>query len=514
MRANEMARDDNHPTSHDVRVGKDLLELVSSAMYVEPLTAYREYLQNAADAIDDARLQGLLDVDDPGRVEVTLDQRERVVRIRDNGAAIPRAEVVERLLALGGSCKRGTKARGFRGVGRLSALGYAQYLTFRTRAQGESLITEVTWDGRRLRAALADPDAGDLASVVAKVVDVRVHEAGAEPERFFEVEIGKIARQRGDRLLDPTAVQSYLSQVAPLPFSPDFHHGTSIVDALRVVAPLAELVVTIDGGEPITRPHRDVVDLGGGTTNIHELTLLDIPGMDGGLAAVGWFAHHEYKGAIPTSALVKGVRVRAGNIQVGDHTILEQIFPEARFNSWTVGEVHILDRRIVPNGRRDEFELNTHYANIVNQLSPVGRDIARRCRTSSTMRSKLREFEFAGRDARERLAVIEQGALSQGVQAAEIGRVFQSVARMRKVLDAEIVEEGQRVGLERTIEDVEAELARVSGGADADPLDMIPFGEREAYRKVFNLIYECSANRVAAKSLVDKMIQRISSQRS
>lgn len=509
MRTDKVARDDSHPTHHDVRVGKDLLELVSSAMYVEPLTAYREYLQNAADAVDDARRLGLLGADEPGRVEVTLDQRERVVRIRDNGAAITRADVVDRLLALGGSGKRGTAARGFRGVGRLAALGYAQYLTFRSRAQGEDMVTEVTWDGRRLRAALADPGGGDLASLVAEVVDVRHLSVGEAPERFFEVEIGKVVRQRGDRLLDPVAVHGYLSQVAPVPFSLDFHHAIPITDALRAAGPLGELMVTVDGGEPILRPHRDTVDLGATEAAIHELTLLEVPGMDGGLAAIGWFAHHDYRGAIPSGAQVKGVRVRVGNIQVGDHTILEQIFPEARFNSWTIGEVHILDRRIVPNGRRDEFEANTHYANLVNHLSPIGRDIARRCRTSSTQRSKLREFESAGRDAAERLAVIGQGAMSDGAQAAEIGRVFQSVARMRKVIDAEALEDSRRAALESEVIAVETELARVGGGIEADPLDMVPKGERATYRKVFELIYECSANRVAAKALVDRMIQRL-----
>jgi molecular chaperone HtpG len=504
-----MARDDNHPTVHDVRVGKDLLELVSSAMYVEPLTAYREYLQNAADSIDEARKLGLLRADEPGRVEIFLDQGARVVRVRDNGAAIPRFEVVNRLLALGGSRKRGTEARGFRGVGRLAALGYAQYLTFRTRAEGEDVITEVTWDGRRLRTALADADSGDLAAVVAAVVDVRVLPADGHPSRFFEVEIARIVRQRGDRLLDPTAVEAYLSQIAPVPFSPEFRYGATITEALRAAGPLGELVVTIDGGDPITRPHLDAIPLGTSETEIHELTLMEVPGMDGGLAAVGWFAHHDYKGAIPAAALVKGVRVRVGNIQIGDQTILEQIFPETRFNSWTVGEVHVLDRRIVPNGRRDEFEANAHYANLVNQLSPVGRDVARRCRTSSTLRSKLREFELAGNEAADRLSVVEQGVMSQGSHAAELGRVSQAVARMRKVVEAEVLDEPTRTEMTAKITSIESELVRVGGGAAADPLDMIAPDKRDAYRQVFGLIYDCSASRVAAKSLVDKIIQRL-----
>lgn len=504
-----MARDDVNLSAHHVRVGKDLLELVSSAMYVEPLTAYREYLQNAADSIDEARRLGLLGEADAGRVEVFLDQGARMVRIRDNGAAVPRREVLNRLLALGGSSKRGTEARGFRGVGRLAALGYAQYLTFRTRAQGEDLVTEVTWDGRRLRAALADPNSGDLAAVVAAVVDIRAVPADDRPTRFFEVEIGRIARQRGDRLLDPTAVEGYLAQVAPVPFSSEFHLGAAITDALRAAGPLGELEVSINGGAPITRPHRDTIPLGGNVTQIRELTLIELPGVDGGLAAVGWFAHHDYKGAIPAGALVKGVRVRVGNIQVGDQAILEQIFPESRFNSWTVGEVHIYDRRIVPNGRRDEFEANAHHANIVNQLSPIARDIARRCRTSSTRRSKLREFELAVTDAAERMAVIKQGAMSLGAQAVEMGRVGQAIARMRRVIDAEAVEEHLRGEMSSATDGIEAELSRVCDVAAFDPLEMVAEDKRDAYREVFNLIYECSSNRVVAKSLVDKIIQRI-----
>ena len=39
-------------------VGKDILEVLSNAMYVDPLAIYREYIQNAADAIDEARRTG------------------------------------------------------------------------------------------------------------------------------------------------------------------------------------------------------------------------------------------------------------------------------------------------------------------------------------------------------------------------------------------------------------------------------------------------------------------------
>ena len=42
----------------DIVIGKDILELLSSSMYVDPMTIYREYVQNAADSIDEARAGG------------------------------------------------------------------------------------------------------------------------------------------------------------------------------------------------------------------------------------------------------------------------------------------------------------------------------------------------------------------------------------------------------------------------------------------------------------------------
>ena len=124
----------------EIVVGKDVLELISSAMYVDPMTIYREYLQNAADAIDAAKRDSLLSSDIRGRVDIFIDAETRTVRIRDNGSGIPSKEFVRRLTSIGASAKRGTQARGFRGVGRLAGLGYAQEVIFRSRATAEPTV--------------------------------------------------------------------------------------------------------------------------------------------------------------------------------------------------------------------------------------------------------------------------------------------------------------------------------------------------------------------------------------
>jgi hypothetical protein len=79
---------------------------------------------------------------------------------------------------------------------------------------------------------------------------------------------------------------------------------------------------------------------------------------------------------------------------------------------------HVIDRRIVSNGRRDHFEQNAHFHNLLNHLAPTARDISRRCRTSSIRRKWLREFESQRQAAADAIKIIRQ----RSVGKAELAR--------------------------------------------------------------------------------------------
>jgi hypothetical protein len=148
-----------------------------------------------------------------------------------------------------------------------------------------------------------------------------------------------------------------------------------------------------------------------------EAEPLTIRGIDGEVAVVGWVLHHGYTGALPSASNVKGLRVRCGNIQVGDDRMFEELFPETGFNAWSVGELHISDTRIVPNGRRDHFEQSVHYDNLLTHLTPVAREITRRCRVNSVQRKWSRGFELRETAIPEKAAVMKQGALSRAARS-------------------------------------------------------------------------------------------------
>lgn len=513
------SKSDWMPTLHQIVIGKDILELLSTSMYVDPMTIYREYTQNAADAIDEAYEQGLLAPSRRGQLEVAIDPASRSIRIRDNGAGVPWRHFAERLSNLGASTKRGTSARGFRGVGRLAGLGYCQELTFRSRTDDDQLVSELRWDCRELKSVLRSAKQGQhLVALVQDVISLRRTQANGFPLRFFEVELKGVIRHRNDRLLNPVAVGDYLAQVAPVPFSPDFTLGADISAALRPHVRLGELEIRINGAtQPVYRPHHDAIEIGDRQFDkVTDLELHELAGVDGGLAAVAWILHHGYAGAIPSKALIKGIRLRTGNMQVGDHALLEELFPEPRFNGWAVGEVHIIDTKVIPNGRRDNFEQSVHFDNLLNQLTPTAREIARRCRQSSIARKWLREFALHKSAAIDTAKAVARGGLSRAARRAQTDSVAKSLKAMRKVVNTRHLGDDTRAALVSEAETVEGRVIKLLGGVarEQDPLAHFKPQTRTAYQHIISLIYDCTRNRVAASALVDKILGRLEAERN
>jgi molecular chaperone HtpG len=500
--------------AEDIVVGKDVLELVSSAMYIDPITIYREYVQNATDAVDAGRAEGLLDKKTPGQINIEIDAIARSVRIRDNGAGVAWRTFIKQLTALGASAKRGSSARGFRGVGRLAGLGYCQELIFRSRADGDKLVAELRWDCKKLRALLQNDTAtSNVADLIAAVVTVSRSPDENAPAHFFEVELRSVVRTRNDKLMSPHAIADYLAQVAPVPFSPDFKFGTEIEAALKPHVALGNIALFISGIEgQVYRPHRNTLELGkDGVDEFERVEILEMPSVDGAPAALAWILHHSYRGAIPNAALVKGLRLRSGNTQVGDNTLLEELFPEPRFNGWSVGEIHVLDTRIVPNGRRDHFDQNAHYNNMVNHLAPAAREIAKHCRDSSIVRKLARDYELAAGDVKDQIAIIKQGTLTAPKRKAAETQVREALAVMTKTGDKLKRMDEKSLPLTPTVESLVKKLNSIlSRPADQQtPLAHLPAKKREMYEHFFALIYEASGNRTVAKSLIDRILLKI-----
>lgn len=498
-------------TASPLVIGKDMLELLSSSMYIDSMAIYREYVQNAADAIDEAQFIGLLAPTDSGKVEIFLDADNRTIRIRDNGVGIGRDEFEERLSAFGASSKRGTQARGFRGVGRLAGLAYCQELIFRSRSSGESDVHEMRWDCRSIKTILRTTESvSTLENLVNSVVSIRDVDVKGWPGHFFEVELRGVIRLKNDSLLNNGAVYDYLSEVAPVPFSPDFKFGEEIVSALSDNISFGNLDIRIEGvNSPVYRPHRnDLQAREGAHDSFTDLEVHFIPGNDSQVGAIAWVLHHGYKGAIPIPQ-IRGLRLRSGNIQVGGYDLLQDLFPEPRFNSWAVGEVHTIDKRIIPNGRRDHYEQNVHFNHLTNHISPIAREISTRCRQSSIARNHLREFRRCETLVGEKIQAIRQGGLSSEEREKQILDIGEIINGMRRIISRDSFTADVQV-LRSVIDLLEKEFARLKRyKSTAKPLKRLSPKERQVYERIISLIYECSSNYASAHALVERILGKL-----
>ena len=194
-------------------------------------------------------------------------------------------------------------------------------------------------------------------------------------------------------------------------------------------APLGDLeILSGASGETVSRPHVAAVEVRVGVTDpFNEVQLIKIDAIDEGTAAAGRILHHGYTGALPVSCNVRGLRVRCGNIQVGDDRIFEELYPESRFNAWSVGEFHVIDSRIIPNGWCDRLFVSvTPLDSTLNRLQLVRRrkmsNLPNARKHHATMRCAIYarvSTKDKGQDVENQLVQQRRYATAQGWEITE-----------------------------------------------------------------------------------------------
>ena len=481
--------------------GAGLLGLVTTGMYDAPLSMYREYIQNAADPLARSGLPGR------ARVDIAIDISERWIRIRDNGPGLSREQALERLLPIGRSNKTLGIDRGFRGVGRLAGLAFAKTVSFTTRARKDQSVTRITWHSDRLPELTCTES--ELEEAILDCVDVETLPGSDHPEHFFEVEVADVARHSAGMLLNHDAVRDYIGEVCPVPMSSEFPFADR-VDGLfyGAEAPLTMEVLLEGDPDPVKRPYGESIRLSANReAEFTEFQVVRIPSVDGnGEAVVGWIAHSSYLGAIPSEQRVRGIRARVGNIQIGDDAVFHNLFTEERFNRWCVGELHVLDSRIIPNARRDYFEPGPHLRNLENQLIPVLLNISTRCRRESTARNRARKTLSALCNIEELYALATSGFLTSEDSFGLIQKALREVEEVRKSIGKGNLDNGTLERLDSAKDQlnnfpVETELRRFG--------DMTP-SEVVVYQRVFGALATLAPSPGSARDLIEMVFAKAS----
>ena len=498
----------------NIVIGKHTLESLTSGMYSDPYVVYREYIQNATDSIDDAIRQGLLGPDE-GIIDVDIDPAERRISVFDNGCGVASSLAIKTLISIGNSRKDSTNSRGFRGIGRLAALSYCSKLTFETSSFSEKYGTRIVIDSKRLAELLGSVSNDDV-SVVDVLQQVYCHSLFPEKEtqHYFRVILDGVDTASG--LANVSEVISYISQNAPVPYdNMVFPWGYEIIQRIRKegvsIRSYNIFIAYGNSRQRIYKPYKNefLSDKGKQLYDkIRDIEIIKFTNADGEISAIGWVAQTSYLGSIYDKC-IKGLRIRKGNILIGDHQTLNVLFKDARFNGWSMGEIFAVDSQLIPNARRDNFEKNAAYFSLIEQMVPVAARITKTIRSASVTRNQeLSTALKALDDVRTRTSEALGGSVNSSKKGALTGNLTKAQALVENISTSGDADVYFR---EIAFEELDMLLGRIKGATTFKVLNTIEHlssTEKHILEKVFNILI--SAEQENAYQIIDTILEGFS----
>lgn len=402
---------------HEPIFGKNVIETLSEGMYDNPLFLFREYVQNAADAIDAAVRTGILCEED-GQIDINIDAEKRLITFEDNGTGIPHNAVNTVLANIGDSQKDRKTDKGFRGIGRLGGLGYCQKVRFETSVQGENTKSVLEWDARNLHEILADKEVKIHAGQLIKRITGTWEEECQVEDHFFKVSLVNV-NTSSDDLLDVEEVRRYLSMVAPVPF--DYAKFPFIQKIEKYINDshlplLHEYRLSLNGDE-VRKGYETPLALGDGKTiDIIDVECRTVWAND---KLVGWYWYciSKFEGVLSKKCWQRNIRLRKANIQIGEADCLsnhpkrgQTLWREDRGNNYFIGEIHALDEDLTPNSRRDYFNQDQACRRFEVAFMEEFGNLHRLYHDASAIRSAVNDIETA-HAARKDFDAKEKGGL-------------------------------------------------------------------------------------------------------
>lgn len=498
----------------EVQVGKYTLESLTTGMYSDPKIVYREYIQNSVDSLENAVQQGIIEQSSM-RIDIIVSEENSRISIRDNGTGIKSSETQATLMNVGNSKKRNANNRGFRGIGRLGGMSYCDTLFFLTSYEGENCRSIISFDCKKLKKLLVPGQYEDLSlsDVLGEITTIEMQPEKPE-KHYFVVEMENVSGSSD--LLNIDAAKSYISQVAPVSYQTRrFIYISQLKEYLSNKGySLEEFPIFVGEEEtdlePVYKPNKSRFRADRNKKTIDEISSMEYfdVTIDGELYALGWYGNCGWHGFLSDREL-SGFRVRKGNILIGDSRTLNGIFKESRFNGWTQGEIFIVTDKLVPNARRDDFEQNEAYYQLIGALSNgVAIDIARAIREASQTRNdpSVKVLKEADKKISEANAIVSEGFNSSLDKDKLVEELETTIEKLKKTK----VKDEYSPRKEELCQKLEDTVEQVVSSSNYK-INKIGSGFDKKSRNVLKIVSNILSKKLS-KFLVDEIVEEIISE--
>ncbi|MFN0215115.1 MAG: ATP-binding protein [Saprospiraceae bacterium] len=512
-------------------IGKDVIESLTLGMYEDSKFIFREYVQNAADAIDKAVSLNLIEKKDAA-IHLIIDPAKHLISIEDNGTGISRSEVSSILRNIAQSTKQRGVDKGFRGIGRLGGLAYCKKLIFETSFKGEDTKSILVWNAGKLKDLINNRAEKEEAAQVIELVTEVVNQAESNDAHYFKVTLEGVS---SPELLNEQEIRHYLELVAPLPFHASrFAFKSKIYEELEKDGLYLDEYMLYLGngkepGEQLFKPYKTIVH---GADNhdpedIMDIVFLKEKDKSGQFLFWGWYGiRARTSEQIKPINRERGIRLRQSNIQIGLDNALQKLYGkdhDQRFHYYFVGEIHAFNKTLIPNARRDYFVENAVCYEMETALKSEFHQLKRLCYKTSEVNSSVRaiqNFEKASVEFEQKQL---EGAF---LNKEEQQRAWYDLeSRKHKATEAakKIEKTREEVALGKSSEHLSSIMERLVGGEEitkvaeaemptlvtkpafvTDQMARLPKDQRKLLSRVFEVIH-----RVLDKNTADNLVQKI-----
>lgn len=419
------------------RIGKFAIDSLTSSMYTDWQSIYREYIQNAADQIDIAREQHL-ESDDYYAIHVRIFRDERKIIIEDTATGV-KHEDKDLLLDIGASSKERGRRKGFRGIGRIGGIGYCKTIKFETSAKDEKYKTTVIWDAARMNSIIDDEtDNHDAGEVIDLCTSLHVEETEPLESHYFKVILEDVTK---DELLSVEDIKDYLSMVAPVDYPTSFLRFSSkikdYVKSHNLKLDVYNVFVGDEyGEEQIYKKYTTrILNNKDGDYDISDIEFFNHENSNGALMYWGWYSISELKGVIQSYNPAYGIRLRCHNIQLGNAETCKIFYPaegDKRFALYFFGELHVVGKNLLPNARRDylkENDARTEFERYAREDFLILKEL---CKDASDTRSAMKKIAKADKGIQDIEQKREKGSFASEREIQDTDKKFEEFKRNRQ----------------------------------------------------------------------------------
>jgi len=356
--------------SENVIIGVNILETLTTGMYTNPFTIFREYIQNSCDSIDEAIEDGILN---PNDATIEINIVDDNVYIEDNGIGIKAKDFRKTLYNIGDSQKTAGQNKGFRGIGHWCGFAHCSSVVFTAKSKDERVESIMRCNAGEIRKKMSEHRTKKVIytidEVLSSTIEFSTNEVNVPDLHYFKVEMFGIV---DERLCDEQTVKDYLSFISPVDYATQFRFSTIITNHAKEISQPIQVYQISVNGETILKKYQPTFSTRTkGEDTVTDVKFQEFKDDDGRLVAWLWFGVSSFKAQIHPICKMRGIRLRTHNIQLGTENALLNLFPEPRGIHYYIGEIFTVSEKLLPNSQRDYLEP---------------------CRTLRQLEESLREF--------------------------------------------------------------------------------------------------------------------------